>query len=350
MNRERKLHLELLRMIAIFLVVYNHTGRNGCYYYFQIHDSSWRLAVIAAAFVMRCAVSVFFMISGALLLGKNETLKELYQKRVFRFFIVLVIASLISYVFDIRQDLSQFNIPYFFYKMFTSEWCYSYWFLYLYLAWLICLPLLRKLAQNMGNRDYLYLLVIIVLVRVMTFIPLAWMGEPTSYTGSFAPFVLERTIFFPLMGYYFEERVPERFFCKKNSMLFIVAMLVATLITVSAQDYWLDKYMNWEGNGGEGYFSTLGFVPALLLYSFTKKMFLHHLPGSFCQKTIRLFGSCSFGLYLFQHIYLEITSDVFFRNTFGTYFGTVIWAFSICLIGTMATYVIKQIPGVNKYL
>ena len=35
---KRKLHLEALRVIAIFFVVMNHTGTAGQLYYLQIHD------------------------------------------------------------------------------------------------------------------------------------------------------------------------------------------------------------------------------------------------------------------------------------------------------------------------
>ena len=58
-------------------------------------------------------------------------------------------------------------------------------------------------------------------IRLMTFVPLVWLGEPSSYSGSFAPFVLERTIFFPLVGYYFEKRV----------FRFFIVLVIASLIS-----------------------------------------------------------------------------------------------------------------------
>ena len=350
MTKGRKLHLDLLRIIAIFLVVYNHTGINGCSYYYAIHDSLWHFPLMVLAYVMRCAVPVFFMISGALLLKKNEAIKTLYRKRVLRFLIVLVVASLISYLYKIRQDFAQFSLIYFLNQLYSYNLCYSYWFLYQYLAWLICLPFLRRMAQNMKNEDFLYLFAIVAVVNLMTFAPLAVLGEPTSYSKNFAPFVLNNTVFYPLAGYYLEERVPESEYCKKNTLILFLLFVVSAGITVVAQNYWCENYLHWELGGAEGYLSTLGFVPAILLYYMSKLLFIRFTAPKVFQKLISLLGSCSLGVYLFQHIYLEMTSDLWLRTAFGTWLGTVLWVVEVCLIGTAVTIILKQIPGVKKLL
>ena len=346
----RKLHLDLLRMIAIVLVVYNHTDRNGCFYYLQIPDSFWRLPLIALAYVMRCAVSVFFMISGALLLGKSESLRDLYRKRVLRFAVVLVVASFLSYLFKIRQNLSGFSLYQFVYGLVTTGHCYAYWFLYLYLAWLICLPFLRKMAQNMSNREFQYLFLVVAATKLLAFVPLVLFREPSSFNGYFIPFVVDRTVMFPLLGYYLEERVPDRFFCRRTTVALLLAMLAATVVTVASENFWLSQYMHWEDNGGEGYYSVLGFVPAVLLYYLAKLRFLRRAPGRVEQRVISLFGGCSFGLYLFQHMYLEMTDDLVFRNVFGTWLGTVVWVLSVCLLGTAVVWLLRKIPGVKRLI
>ena len=350
MTNNRKLHLDLLRMIAIFLVVYNHTGITGCSYYYDIHDSFWHWPLMELSFIMRSAVSVFFMISGALLLGKNESLKDLYLKRVLRILIVLTGASMVCYLFSIRDDFSQFSIHFFLYKLYSYDLCYSYWFLYLYLGWLMCLPLLRRMAQAMVDRDYHYLFAVAVVVRLMTFVPLAYTGEPLSTSQYFTLFILDNTVLLPLLGYYLENRLPDSAFNRKTSLIILAVFASASVVTLAAQNYWCRVFLNWELTGEEGYMLNLGFIPALTLFYFAKLLFLRRTPGRFWQKTIAIFGSCSFGLYLFQHIYMILLDDMPLRSLFGTWFGTVLWVVEICLLGTAVTFVLRQIPGIKKLI
>ena len=350
MENNRKLHLDLLRMIAIFLVIYNHTGITGCSYYYDIHDSFWHWPLMEIAFVMRSCIPVFFMISGALLLGRNESLKDLYRKRILRFLIVLIAASMITYLYNIREDFSQFSLWSFFYTLYSYEHSHSYWFLYQYLGWLMCLPLLRKMAQAMEDRDFFYLIIVALAVRLMTFVPIAFFGDPSSTSRYFTLFLLDNTVLFPLLGYYMEQRMPDSAFNRKNAMILLAVFAAASIITLAAQNYWCSTVINWELGGSEGYMLNLGFIPAIVLFYFSKSLFLNNKASRLWQKTITLFGSCSFGLYLFQHIYLIELDDMPLRNIFGTYFGTVLWVVEICILGTAVAFVLKQIPGVKKLL
>ena len=65
LQKERKLYLELLRAIAIFLVVLNH---NSAYaYYLQVPQLPVRLLFSGLSALVKTAVPLFFMISGATL-------------------------------------------------------------------------------------------------------------------------------------------------------------------------------------------------------------------------------------------------------------------------------------------
>lgn len=74
-NRTKKIYLEILRILAILFVIFNHTGVNG-FLIFQKYSyttGQFWLYLYISTFVT-CAVPVFFMISGALLLSKDEDL------------------------------------------------------------------------------------------------------------------------------------------------------------------------------------------------------------------------------------------------------------------------------------
>jgi surface polysaccharide O-acyltransferase-like enzyme len=74
----RLIHLDLLRLIAIFLVIFNHTGERGYILFISKMGSPISLLYMAASVFCKIAVPLFFMISGALLLKKEESLKQLF--------------------------------------------------------------------------------------------------------------------------------------------------------------------------------------------------------------------------------------------------------------------------------
>ena len=90
-NFVRKSYLDVLRNIAIFMVLFNHTGSKGFAIFTTVapQSVSYWIYLFGAIFI-KIAVPIFFMISGALLLerenevvcipvsrgGKMEVIKE----------------------------------------------------------------------------------------------------------------------------------------------------------------------------------------------------------------------------------------------------------------------------------
>ena len=81
MEKRNKVYLDFIRIIAIFLVVVNHTGA------FRFPDCPGWLNIgywcqMIWNDIVKMAVPMFFMVSGALLLPKEETIVELFKKRI----------------------------------------------------------------------------------------------------------------------------------------------------------------------------------------------------------------------------------------------------------------------------
>ena len=70
----RRLHIDALRVLAMMLVLYNHTGERGFTRY-ETAQGPAQGAFLALAVLDTIAVPLFFMISGALLLGREEPLR-----------------------------------------------------------------------------------------------------------------------------------------------------------------------------------------------------------------------------------------------------------------------------------
>lgn len=91
--KKKKIHIEFLRALCIWLVMFTHTSTSGFSLYLERPASFFFPLYIAVPFWVKTAVPIFFMISGALLLEKEESISRIFKKesgvlfRLFLFFI-----------------------------------------------------------------------------------------------------------------------------------------------------------------------------------------------------------------------------------------------------------------------
>ena len=349
---ERRVHLDALRVLAIFFVVMNHTGYAGQLYYLQIHEHPLHWLLMGFSALHKTAVPLFLMVSGALLIGKEESFRELFRKRILRFSMVLLLFSLLGYLYDIRDHLADFNYFYFFTNLYSYRLVDSYWYLYCYLGYLLVLPFLRRLGPAMRDRDYLYLVMLWLVFKGVDLLPIFVLGEQYGLSETFVLFVLEYTFFFPLMGYYLERRLAEKCFTRKNARLALLAMLLATALMCLATERWCTFRGEWPAIAGEITFGALNFVSALALYFIAKTLFLHHPTAAWLSAALRTLGACSFGLYLLQHYFLAWLRPVYtaLSPVIGSYPACLVWVLCICLAGSGVTFLLRLIPGLNKLI
>lgn len=85
----KKLHIEMLRIIAVVMVVLNHSDLY--YTYFTNTDSVLTFSVsLLLSCICRINVPLFMMITGALLIPKAESWSVIFKKRISRMLVVLV--------------------------------------------------------------------------------------------------------------------------------------------------------------------------------------------------------------------------------------------------------------------
>ena len=85
---KRKIYLDFLRIIAIFMVLFNHTGTSGFVLFTVTQRSALYPFYLFNAILIKIAVPLFFMISGVLLLGKNVVSQESGRKPNVRPFLI----------------------------------------------------------------------------------------------------------------------------------------------------------------------------------------------------------------------------------------------------------------------
>ncbi len=191
-------HIELLRIVAIFLVMFNHTWIYGFTYFNSCVGTPSYWFYLFLSIMVKIDVPIFFMISGAVLLGKEETITELYRKRVLRIVLVLVLFSIVSYLYLYTTgELKEFSVIDFVTRLYAGDIVGSYWFLYRYLGFLILLPILRVMVKHIDNMHFLYIFIVYLTVQIITIVQYFITKGTVAYSGSFTLFILQDIIIFP---------------------------------------------------------------------------------------------------------------------------------------------------------
>lgn len=349
--KEKHIHyIDLIRVLAIFCVLYNHSSEKG-YYLYAYPASPWlKTFYYALSSYIAIGVPLFFMISGAMLLGKEESYKDIIKKRASKMLIVLLVFSAISYCFITIWDGGSLQIQEFVVKLFTNDVVVSYWFLYVYLLFLLALPFLRMLARQMKDWHYglllLFYLVLDGVIKIIYF----YLGQEVSFVYDY-PWC-HRIIFWPLMGYYLVHKMPDKFYEKKFRWLGFLASIIAIGIIV---------YMSYERalpieeftDYDKGLF-TCSLTAVFGIYTFYIIQYVgRNWNGtSFFGKTLRHFGTCTFGVYLLERIITSITLPVW--EIFDAYMprmcATIIWNVVVFCIGVIFVSILKKIPYIRKLL
>lgn len=97
-KKDKKMYLEVLRILCIFFVMFNHTTPTGYLAFVGESNAVLYALYLFCSVLCRIAVPVFFMISGALLLGKTEPIRVVFMKRILRMAAVLLLISIPNYI------------------------------------------------------------------------------------------------------------------------------------------------------------------------------------------------------------------------------------------------------------
>lgn len=341
-SRKKTLYLELLRVFAILCVIFNHTDGFFSYYSSTQNLITWLYSAVLSV-ICRAGVPLFFMISGALLLNKEESIRALFQKRILRMGIVLILFSAIQYaVLIYRGRIEEYSISLFWKGILEGTIEETYWFLYAYLGILFLLPLLRKLVKGMKTVEFRYLLIFGLagecgfrLFRLLFGIEV----ESQLY-------MLNLYLYFFLLGHYFEHGKDE-ILEKAKKYIYVVAGVTITLASASI---WLDfcRVGSYELEILELWAPVLAIEIFLMVRNFCETIVLKEKVRNIILKV----ASCSFGIYLLEKLVRIILLPVYLYLSDKTV-GIVscsVYVVTTYLLAFAVTMGLKQVPGMRKLL
>lgn len=325
--KKRYVYIEAIRIFAILCVMFNHSGPRGSGYYQYTDSEICYFLSFLGNIICNIGVPLFFLISGIVLLGKEELATKVYQKRIPRILSVLVIFSFTRYLYEcLGLKKFGFDLSDFFIKLLSGDIFLPYWYLYAYVSLLLVLPFLRKLVQNISEQEgKIYLCLCIFFSIVMPIINQCGFGI-------YLEFLLGDHILYFVIGY-----IIERFFIdkwdKKKTIACSFALAIVSIVTMyimknntffcaplTVSVYLIIRSINWNKFR----------VSNLIVYM----------------------GGCVFGVYLIED-YIR-NALAFICDYLSPYITPIpacfVWLVLSFVVGTLVVSCLKKLPFLRKVL
>ena len=317
----RKTYIDWLRIFAIILVIYNHTRAKGFELFLVTDDKvSYTLSFMMYP-ICKIAVPIFLMISGVTLLSKKEMLKDLYKKRVLKYLILILIFGTLQFLRYIRVGKVPLSLTAWFTSIYSVPILETYWFLYLYLGFLLILPLLRKVTSVIEKQEYLYLFILCNIFQLLYCV-----GYFTGYYINGNIFSFSINIFYPLMGFGINK------YCENIKVRFIILLTVLSEIFIVVIGL---LYIKKFPDSQENVVSVFQlFIPLLSI-----EIFMIFKVGCNKKKSklVRIIGQAVFGIYLIEDMVRNQVEKMLYKVNFH-FVGS---EFVFCMIFVFVSFAIS---------
>lgn len=340
-----KTYLDVIKLLAILMVVFNHSGSNGYKMYLDVMAAPAHQLLTGFSALIKIAVPLFFMTTGALLLRRDEPYGQTLMRRVVRFAIVLVLVSFFFY-YDAHGRSGTLSLTDFLIHLYRNDLTGHLWYLYSYLCFLILLPFLRALAKAMKPSDYLLLLVVWQAAQLLPALDYAIFRGAAVHTSYISLFTAENYVVYPLLGYFIDSRTDEE---EREETFYVLLFLSALAIfcTCLLMDWRRGLDGGWTASNREAYMGSLSVLPAVTVFYGVKRLFDAHPVKGRAARLLFVLGSCTFGVYLFDPKWRQLTQGVrtLLSPVLGLFGATLVQTVCACLLGLAATFAFKCAVG-----
>lgn len=344
--------VHFVRAMAVLFVVLLHVAAQILQLDVPFESYAWWVANIIDS-AMRFCVPLLFMLSGFLLVGKQEPLGEFFRKRMSKIAIPLIIWSLVyicwillveakdptpisPFTEEIGQAVTQM-FPFSLFGLLFAPAYYHLWFMYALIGLYLCIPLVRILVQNADRSLLKYF---VVLWAIATYVFPALM-QAKMYIGIDIGLVTGN-VGFLVLGYLLGTT---EITTRKVMLMFPLFVLGVTLTALGT---W------WISTPEELNQLFYGNMPNSLLMSIPGFLILRYigqhsrlLNQGFVKKAILKCSQCAFGIYLVHALFLYCYHKGLFGFTLDAVQGEVLLFVPLTTIAVYASSLLV-VSGLRK--
>lgn len=334
-NKERIIYLDVLRILATIAVIVIHVS---AYNWYTTTPSSFEWNVLNVYdSIVRWAVPIFVMISGALFLdnSRNVETKKLYTKNILRIVTAFLFWSTVYSIITVRGEGIRRVIE----KIFLGH--YHLWFLYMIVGLYIITPILRKITADEKMTEYILIVSIIFTIIIPTLFKLPILSNMTG--------ILENIdlnfgfVIYFILGYYLSKKE----FSKKTKIIIYISSLLGFIVTILGTAIICNYKMDYINIYNALY-------PNVLLESIGVFVLIKNLKFNINLKhtnLIKLLAKYSFGIYLVHDLIISrLWANGLTTLTFNPILSVPCIVAIVYIISLIISGILNNIPVLKKYV
>ncbi len=324
--------VDFLKSLAAFAVIILHVCVPVVYRFAE--KEIWWSGNIYNSLV-RFSVPIFVMISGVLLLGKNEKLSVFLKKRFFRLLLPFAFWSIIYLAMKIDYSLTLKENLLFAIKLLKSGTEFHLWYVYMVIGLYLIIPILNKWILNSTKKEIIYFLsiwIFILLLDLPIFNKLFTRIDFRYFSGYIGYLVL---------GYYLKNFINWQ--KRIGVLLFMFGFLFTALIT-----YFLSTNSNAFNGRFYNFLSINVVIASAGIFIAVKDVIIENKP---IQKVVSIISKYSYGIYLSHIFILILFAKIGFNYEYFNYWISIpIIAISCFTLSLLLTFLLSKIPFIGKYI
>jgi len=307
-----------------------------------IGSGNWWIGNIYHSLV-RWAIPLFVMISGALLLDpdKSDSIKEFYKKRLARIFIPLLAWSVIylclDYVYAAAYGI-QISKQQIFLNLLEGKPHFHLWFLFMIAGLYLFTPFFRLIIKNTSRKELQSLVLIMFLISAISFLYTEFLpGTPPVFITKFIPFIP-----YYFLGYLIRSN---QYKPSKTLQLFIFFLSVS----ITAAGYYFSAILRHSSKGiyFYGYFSFAVIIMAACILIWIKYYHIKVLNSP----NIHQIANLTLGVYLIHPIFLKLINlKGWGISIMNPAFSIPLTAIVVFCLSFASSWLIRQIPVLKKII
>ena len=338
MKNKRLIYIDTIRVFAMLLVVLAHSSANDLIN--RQPTLKWG-TVNSLVIVTEVAVPLFFMISGATILGSRKTydIKYLFTHRLVRVVVPFLAWSVVSAYLAramagpvIWKDVITTLL-----MMYHKPVLIAYWFMYPLIALYLLSPFLKAIADKIDDKALMYLLILWVIIDIA--LPTLTTNTPKNIGMYFNSFDLGRVVVSKDIGYFFigyrlSKVNKHNLKVSLNALLVVVLLAINIIISFLALNKSL-QFLNVISN------INIPIIAALIYL-----LFKHFEPnyGVGFSKVIELIAPLTYGVYLVHGLAIQAVQKYYINANF-------LYVFVLAtLLSLVIILILSKIPIVKNLL
>ena len=333
-----------LKVISLFAVIVLHTASLLLMDFKKASINDWLIADFYNALV-RFAVPVFVMISGALLLHREYKIGDFLKRRLTRVIWPFLFWSLIYigyswYAEDITFTADIWANTLIVLKQLKNGAFYHLWYVYMLIGLYLFIPIISKFVRNASEKEILYFLTVWFLVMIFS--------QP--YSSSFMP-QIDVHYFVGYLGYLvLGHYLAYRELPQKNIKGWLILFFFLCLAGITAGTYLITVNNN---DLSTMMYEPLG--PFIVLFAagifLLARVTIFKIPQSLV-KVRDLVGGLSLGIYLCHALFLVLI-DSWWGISYklcSPIISIPLTALVCFLLSFLLIFIISKIPVIGKYI